>query len=274
MALFFAATFAITWPCFAAFAWLSPREGPGTPGLAAFRMFLLFTGIFAPGIVALLLTWFREGPRGVRSLVERLFLWDVPARWYVFAFGYMAAIKLSAALIHRLWLGAWPRFGDDIWLMPMATIVSTVLLGQAGEELGWRGYALPRMAKQFGFAPSSVLLGLIWAAWHLPLFFAPGADTYNQSFARYTLQVTALSVAMTWLFAHAKGSLLLTMLMHSAINNTKDIVPGIGPAGDSPFGWNGTPISTIALVLLWIPAIYFLARMPRAAAASPPTMGS
>lgn len=273
MLLFLTATFAITWPCFTAYAWLSPAAGSGTPWLTAVRVFLLTLGIFAPGIVALLLTWRREGAPAVRALVARLFMRDVPVRWYVFAAGYMAAIKLAAAAVHRVWLGSWPRFGDDIWLMPFATVVSTVLLGQAGEELGWRGYALPRLAGRFGFAGAGVLLGMIWAAWHLPLFFAPDADTYHQSFARYTLQVTALSVAMTWLFTHTRGTLLLSMLMHAAINNTKDIVPSIGPAAGTPFGWNGTPIGAITLVLLWIAAIYFLARMPRSMAVSPPTTG-
>ena len=234
---------------------------------AAPATFLVLTlGIFAPGIAALALTWRQGGTAAVRMLLGRLFQWNVPLRWYFFAAVYMAAVKLIVALLHRASTGAWPRFGDDIWLMPFAVLVSLMLLGQAGEELGWRGYALPRLAERYGLASSSLILGAIWALWHLPLFFVAGADTYNQSFLRYTLQVMALSVAITWLFAHTRGSLLLAMLMHAAINNTKDIVPSAGPAGTTPFGLNGTLVGMLTLVVLWIPAIYFLMRMPRQAA--------
>ena len=140
---------------------------------------------------------------------------------YVFAVAYMAAIKLSAALIHRVVIGAWPRFGDEVWyLMAAAIAVSTGV--QAGEEVGWRGYALPRLSARVGLAPASVILGVIWASWHLPLFFFPASDTLGQSFPLYLVQVTALSVAVAWLYWRTGGSLLLVMLLHAAVNNTKD----------------------------------------------------
>lgn len=260
LATFFTLTFAISWPCFAAVAMLaSPANGP-RDGVSA--PLLLTVGIFAPGIVAVWLSWRQGGARAVRALVGRLFHWDVPIRWYLFAAGYVAAVKLVVAALHRASTGVWPAFGDNIWLTPFSVLISLVLLGQAGEELGWRGYALPRLAERHGLARSSLVLGAIWALWHLPLFFVAAAETFNQSFPRYTLQVMAVSVAMTWLFAHTGGSLLLAMLMHSAINNTKDIVPSIGPAGTTPFGWQGTLVGLLTLVVLWIPAIYFLFRMP------------
>ena len=75
-----------------------------------------------------------------------------------------------------------------------------------------------------------MLLGLIWAFWHLPLFFIPGVDKSGQSFPVYALQVTALSVAMAWLYGHSNGSLLLAMLMHSAANQSRDDRP-VGRCG-------------------------------------------
>ena len=262
---FFALTFAISWPCFSAVAALArPGDSPAD-WEAPLRILLLMLGIFAPGIVAVWLTARQSGTPAVRMLLGRLFQWQAGIQWYLFAAGYVVAVKLIVALLHRGFTGLWPRFGEDIWLMPFAVLFSLMLLGQAGEELGWRGYALPRLAERYGLASSSLILGVIWALWHLPLFFVAGADTYNQSFLRYTLQVMALSVAITWLFAHTRGSLLLAMLMHAAINNTKDIVPSAGPPGTTPFGMNGTLVGTLTLVVLWIPAIYFLVRMPRQA---------
>lgn len=249
--LFFALTFALTWTSWSAARALPALQGP-----------LLYLGIFAPAIVALALTAYRDGREGVVALLRRLVEYRVGARWYVFAFGFMAAIKLAAAVIHRALLGAWPGFGDEPWpLMIGATLLSLIVGGQSGEELGWRGYALPRLATRFGLAGASVILGVIWAAWHLPLFFFPGAGLKGQSFPLYLAQVTAISVAMAWLWMHAKGSLLLTMLMHAAINNTKDIVPSALPGAANPWSLNATPIGWITAILLWICAAYFIARM-------------
>jgi CAAX protease family protein len=210
------------------------------------------------------LTAFNDGRAGLLSLLRRLFQWQVSWRWYAFAVGYMAAIKLTAAAVHRIAPGSWPRFGSEAWyVMIAATLFSTVVGGQAGEEIGWRGYALPRLAASVGLRTGSVVLGVIWAFWHLPLFYLPGADTYHQSFPVYALQVTALSVAFAWLYAYTKGSLLLTMLMHAAVNNTKDIVPSTGiPGATNPFWVASTPIAWITLGLLWIAAAYFLVKMP------------
>src|SRR5438270_4854883 len=119
----------------------------------------------------------------------------------------MASIKITVAVLHRILTGGWPQFGSDPWyIIVAATVGSTGVGGQSGEEVGWRGYALPRLARHFGYAGGSVFLGIVWALWHLPLFFARGADTHGQSFFVYTLQVTALSVAFAWLYKRTHGS--------------------------------------------------------------------
>lgn len=260
---FFSITYVITWTCFIAAVALSgslPSGTPLGPGLNA----LILLGTFAPSLVALGLTARTAGGAGVHALLSRLVQWEVSGRWYLFAVGYMAAIKLTVALIHRVVTGAWPRFGDEPWYLMLAvTIFSTVIGGQAGEEIGWRGYALPRLAARFGLARASIILGMIWACWHLPLFFLRQADTYEQSFPVYLLQVTALSVTIAWLYGHTNGSLLLTMLMHSAINNTKDIVPSLATTGTNPLTLKASLLSWLTLALLWICAGYFLVRMPR-----------
>ena len=260
--LFFSLTYAVTWASFIAAA-MSGRVAPSGP--APLRGLLLLLGTFAPSLVALWLTARAGGRAEVLALLRRLIQWRVPARWYVFALSYMAAIKLTVALVHRAVTGAWPRFGSEAWyIIVAATVISTVIGGQAGEEIGWRGYALPRLAVRFGLPRASILLGLIWGCWHLPLFFLPGADKYGQSFLVYVLQVTALSVAIAWLYAHTNGSLLLVMLMHSAINQTKDIVPSAVPTATNPFVLSASLVAWLTIALLWIAAGYFLVRMPTA----------
>jgi hypothetical protein len=146
--------------------------------------------------------------------------------------------------------------------MLAATVGSTLTGGQAGEELGWRGYALPRLAARFGLGGASVLLGVLWACWHLPLFLLmPEADTFGQSFPLYLLQVTALSVAMAWLFARTRGSLLPVMLMHAAVNNTKDIVPSAETGATDPWALSRSLVAWITAALLALCAGWFLLRM-------------
>jgi uncharacterized protein len=252
---FFVLAYALMWIAFISLAATRiPIHRP--PGAL-----LVLLGAFAPSLAALWLTARANGTAGVRALLGRVVQWRVGAHWYLFAVGYIPAIKLTAALAHRVATGAWPRFGNEPWyLIPAAIAFSTPF--QAGEEIGWRGYALPRLAERFGLARASILLGLIWAIWHLPQFFIPEADTYRQSFPLFVLQVTALSVAIAWLYARTNRSLLLVMLLHAAVNNAKDIVPSTVPGATNTFGLSTSPVAWLTVALLWICAAYFLARMP------------
>ncbi len=255
LAAFFALTYAIMWACFI------PLAAGVIPAPTPLGSTLVLLGAFAPSLAAVWLTARAEGGSGVRVLLSGIFEWRVAARWYLFAAGYIVTIKLCVALIHRGIFGAWPRFGAEPWyLIPAAILFSTPF--QAGEEIGWRGYALPRLAERFGLARASILLGIIWGCWHLPQFFIEQADTYGQSFWLYLLQVTALSVAIAWLYAKSNGSLLLVMLLHAAVNNSKDIVPSAAPGSTNPFGFHASHVAWFTLALLWICAGWFLSRMP------------
>lgn len=267
---FFLLTYAVTWACFFGSAAMSRSTVPAVAALGRLGGPLFLLGVFAPGLVALGLTAWSDGRKGVRALLGRILRWQVGARWYVFALVYMAVVKLAAALIHRAVTGAWPRFGEtSVLIMAAAIVISTWV--QAGEEIGWRGYALPRLAERLGLAPASLLLGVLWAAWHLPLFLIPGTDTSGQSFPLYLAQVTALSVAMAWLYWKTGGSLLLVMVLHAAINNTKDIVPSgvAAPAALNPWTLSGSLVGWLTAALLWIGAAYFLVRMGRTGTTAP-----
>jgi len=261
---FFLLTFVVSWTLWIAAAAVFDgvvATGQVSPGI---RALIFLPGTFAPSLVALALTARQEVRVGVFSLLQRLFQWRVGMRWYAFAIVYMAAIKLTAALVHRVATGSWPRFGDTaLYVMLAATMFSTVVGGQAGEEIGWRGYALPRLTTRMGLAGASVLLGVIWAAWHLPLFFIPRTDLTGQSFPFFLLAVTPLSTAITWLYWRTNGSLLLTMLMHAAINNTTAIVPSGNTGGTNPWILRTSLIGWTTIALLWIAAVFFMARMPK-----------
>lgn len=239
---------------------ISRGSGQAVPALAALAGAVFLAGVFAPALVALVLTDRAEGRAATQALLGRVFRWRVGVGWYVFAVAYVPAIKLSTALVHRVATGAWPRFGQEAWyVMAAAIVVST--WAQAGEEIGWRGYALPRLAARLGLAPASVILGVIWAAWHLPLFFVLRGATYGQSFPLYLVEVTGLSVAFAWLYWRTGGSLLLTMLLHAAVNNTKDIVPSAVPGAAGSLALSTSLVGWITAAILWATAAGFLFRM-------------
>jgi membrane protease YdiL (CAAX protease family) len=256
---FFVLTYASSWACFAAAAVTVRADASGAGTRLAAGAFGAI-GTISPSIVALALTARTEGIEGLRSLLGRMFKWRVDFRWYAFAALYFAGIKIGVALVHRIATGMWPRFGIEPWyVLAVATVLSTPV--QAGEEIGWRGYALPRLATRTHLARGSLLLGIVWAVWHLPLFFIRGTSNYGQSFPLFTLQVVAISVPMAWLYARTGGSLLLVMLMHSADNQMRNIVPSAEVGASHPLGLSTYLPAWLTVALLWIFGLYFLWRM-------------
>jgi uncharacterized protein len=248
--VYFLLVFALAWLLWAAASWATGVAGNGAAAL------LFLPGTFVPAIVALLLSYRQAGPAGVHALVARIFDWRVGIKWYAFALLYMVVAKLGAAVGFRVMTGDWPVFTDTpIYLLYAAAIFSTPF--QAGEEIGWRGYALPRLASRLGLRGAGILLGVIWAAWHVPLFLLPRTDVVGQPFLVFAVAVTALSVAMTWLWWRTGGSLLPVMVMHAAVNNTTGIVPSF-PAGET-----GTPLMAwLTAGVLWAVALLLVFLMP------------
>ncbi|GAC1654796.1 MAG: hypothetical protein NVS4B3_19080 [Gemmatimonadaceae bacterium] len=258
---FFVLTFALTWLAWSVATALPDRGAVDAFAPSPLRGPLVFGGVVAPAIVALALSARADGRIGVDDLLRPIGRWRVGVGWYLFAAGYTVLVKLAVAPLYRLGVGAWPRFGTSPWsLMVIAVVVSTG--AQAGEEIGWRGYALPRLSARLWLPAASLVLGVLWATWHLPLFlFALGSDTYGQSFLVYLLGVTALSVTMAWLYWRTGGSLLLVMLFHAAFNNTKDIVPSAGAPGSHPFFPHASVVGWLTVALLWLGSAYFLRQM-------------
>jgi membrane protease YdiL (CAAX protease family) len=255
---FFLLTYAITWVCSAI----------GLSGTASSsrlfsmsRTLLLLVGSLAPSVAAFGLTAWEDGISGLRSLLGHLLDWQVSVRWYFFAVFYAVSILLIPDAAHRVIAGTWLPLSHLRWI---AIISSTALYLpiRASEEIGWRGYAIPLLAKKFGLGRASLILGPIWAGWHLPLFFIPGARVYAQSIPVYVLEVTALSVAFAWLYGNTNGSLLPVIVMHSALDEALAFLPSPGIASN-PLDFNGELIVWLIVAVAWLMAAWFLVRMPQ-----------
>ncbi len=236
---------------------------PGNTGLFGGRGPVFLLGVFAPALVALALTAQAEGRSGVTRLLARIGHWRVGARWYAVAIGYFVVIKLAAALVHRVVIDEWPPFGGT----PVALIILGIAMStwvQAGEEVGWRGYALPRLAQYLGLGGASLVLGVVWAVWHMPLFILPDSGSTGQSFPAYLLQVIPMSVVLAFLYWRTDGSLLLAMLMHASVNNTTGIVPAAIGGSTASIALGGSLVAWATVALSWAVATPLLIRMRRA----------
>jgi membrane protease YdiL (CAAX protease family) len=254
LAVFTVLTFAATWTTWLVSAHLAALPGFGIGGPVS------LLGVFAPAIVALFLTARHGGRAAVGRLLAKIGRWNVDGRLYMFAIFYMIGTKLIAAAVQRVATGIWPRFGDTPLPLMFGVIIVSMWV-QAGEEIGWRGFALPKLAKRIGLAWASLVVGVVWALWHLPLFLLAGSGSTGQSFPLYLLHVTALSVAMAWLYWRSAGSLLLVMVMHASVNNTTDVVPAALPNAADPFDVRGSFVAWATVAVSWALAAVLLHQM-------------
>lgn len=202
--------------------WLLVLGVMGRDTLASF-----VPGAFGPPLAALLVTWLVGGRDGTRAFLRRCVLWRVGARWFVLALVGLPALGLLIGLPFRDGTERFAEWSPSLVVTYLATWSFLVVLGGGQEEPGWRGFALPRMQERMGPLPASVVLGVLWGLWHLPVFvFVPGYHSAGRSVASIAtsvlvftaVQAVGQSVLLTWLFNHTRGSVLFPVLAHASLN--------------------------------------------------------
>lgn len=191
-----------------------------------------FLGGAAPSVAGLVITARTEGRDAVRRLIRSLFNIRLPFRWYLFALVLPpAATALSIGLVDHD-LATWQTFalGSVLRQLPVAYALA-LPFGPLGEELGWRGYALPRLLARFGPVAATLMIGVMWTFWHGPMMlWMPGASIPDFmglstfSVAVYLGQITAESAVITWIYLRTGGSVLLAVLAHLAFNTAESVV--------------------------------------------------
>lgn len=223
---------------------------------------MLTLGTFGPTVAALGLTTAAEGKAGLRDIWRRLWLWRVGLGWYVFSLGGTAVIVLIALCLYRLGGGGENLIFNDPsqWYLIIPIFFYVLFFSVCGEETGWRGYALPRLQARYGSLLASLIIGFIWGAWHLPLFWLPGNFHQTIPLTLFLLQSVALAIIYTWLYNHTKGSLLIAHLFHAASNVTLGVLPVLptDTGGDLIPLW----ITVALLSVLTIVVAILLSRTP------------
>ena len=179
-------------------------------------MALYAIGGLAPTIAAFaaVITTRRQSP--FREFLVRLFRWRVGALWYAAAIGTPLTIALIAAGAARLLAPATAPLFTRPWYAFFPLLVS-MIAGGGLEEAGWRGVAQPELERHLSRELAALVVGIVWSAWHLPLFFIPGVTQYRTNFLVFSVQVVGAAMILAWLYGHTR-SIFLCILFHAAMN--------------------------------------------------------
>ncbi len=188
---------------------------------------LLILGSWIPNIAAIIVLGLIIKRKGaIRELFKGWLKFRVNPLWYLAAISPVILGFLTIEVFKALY-GYTPSL--NIFSDPLEFIVLLVLItitGAMGEELGWRGFALPWLQTRMSALGSSVLLGSLWSIWHLPLWFA-GAGFENNPFWAYFITGVAFSIMLTWACNNSKGSLVIASLGHLALNVSVNMFDGV-----------------------------------------------
>lgn len=263
-AAFVLLTFVLSWLFWVpgVIVFLRQREPVITTG----PLLLALLGSYGPTFAAFALTGLARGRPGVRELAGRYLKWRVGVRWPVLAFFLPAVVFLGGLTIKVIAGAAVPPLA---WRqLTVAALFSQIAFnlpsGPLGEEAGWRGYLLPALQRRRPALMSSVIIGVVWAVWHLPMFWVPGValplniEPSVQAAVVYLLAAVATSIVATSLYNSSGGSLLVAVLYHLGLNVWPQLLLRAfvgGPTG----AW--ADLRFAALAAIWTLAIVVIARL-------------
>lgn len=245
---FFALTYLFSWT-----AWAPLVASGGTAGVRT--TLLVLVGGFGPAASALVVTW--AAGDSVRAWAGQILRWRVPVRYWAAALLLPAGFVGAAGALDVLVLGGTL---DPVPLASLATYPLTLafvfLVGGGNEEPGWRGFALPRLQAGHSALVASLVVGLGWLVWHLPLFAVPGSAQAALPLPFYAVAVVAESVVFTWLYNGTGGSVLLAVVLHASVNNAPDFYLAGGPTAITTARGYGLVTVVVVVIAVAIVAVH------------------
>lgn len=213
--------------------------------------------IFAssPTISAVATSAIIGGMPEIKRLLAGFTRWNVGLKWYLAAL-FLVIGPLGIALAYMATGNAAPGPQPGLTIpVLIGQMIIVLLSGPLSEEAGWRGFALPRLQEKHNALTSSLILGFIWAGWHIPLYFLPGSSQAKLTipFWAYVALVVTVCAFLTWLYNNTRGSLIITVLGHFSFNLSGGVVAGIlGLLPQSIFFVTAGPGLVIAVVVIFM----------------------
>lgn len=184
-----------------------------------------YMALFGPAVAAFVLMAIQSGKTGVKSLWRRGWSLNFDKKWLLPAILLVPISGLITWLILNLLKVPieWQYGAPPAMIVPIGILIW--LLNAYPEEYGWRGYALPRLLEKSTPLTASLILGIIWGLWHLPLHFIPTTTQYVIPIWQYLVQTIVLSVLYTWLHRGTGGSVFIASLFHTFSNIAGAAIP-------------------------------------------------
>jgi membrane protease YdiL (CAAX protease family) len=223
---------------------------------------LYMFGGFVPSLLAIFLTWKQEGMAGLRLLGRRILQFKIGWRWYLSTVLIVVVGTVGQLAINKL-LGN--PFDGRLFLTQLGNFLPLLVIGPLSEEIGWRGYALGRLQTRWNALISSVIIGLVWALWHLPLFLMVGTSQHELGFPflGFLVGLLANSVLYTWLYNNTKGSLWSAILLHWLFTYAMQVM-ATGVTRSALYNWlENLPYVIFAIIVIWIWKPQLLNRDPK-----------
>lgn len=237
---FFVLAFGLSWLAWTPFVLggnglgVLPLTVPGDPAIS--QLYGVLPGAYlGPITAALVVTALTEGRSGLHAWRGRLLRLRVGWRWpLAITVGVPAVILASTFVLPSAWSAARP-FPPILLLLYLPMLAIQILTTSLAEEPGWRDFALPRLQRRWGPLAGTVILGLLWGAWHLPLFLTTWAGPHPTWWGPVVFVASSvpLSLVMTWVFNRTGQSVPMVMLLHAGVNSTFSLLwPAMFPAMD------------------------------------------
>ena len=236
-----------------------------------FNIFFIIKAFAGPFLAAIIMVNITEGKAGAARFRRRFVQMHAGWQWYLFILLVIPALFLLGIILQPGALASFHGLPNNSLVFYLVNyLINFVIIfffgGPLAEEPGWRGFALPRMQLRFGPLGGALLLGVVWAFWHLPDFLTraqgggPGTGwgTFFTNLPIFVLLVVALNIVITWVYNHTQGSLFIAILLHASVN-TAGILPELFPNPNIPVF---TMSNVAMLIAVTVPAllIVFLTR--------------
>ena len=210
---------------------------------------------FGPLVSAFTLTYLYEGTKGVKNLLKRGVDYRFGKKWYIPIFLLFPAITGGALLLAILSGEALPELST--LFEPLSIVVGFVYIfflgGPFQEEWGWRGYALGRLQARWNALVSSIVLGVLWGAWHIPLFFIAGTIQSQTPIWGFMILILCGTILFTWIYNNTGGSILAVMLFHTMNNLSFFMFPTLETALGGLYLLILNIVFTAAIIVIWGP---------------------
>jgi membrane protease YdiL (CAAX protease family) len=198
---------------FSALFWIPDiliTQGVSLPGVLAF---LPNISIFVPFIVAIILIAINDGTKGLKKLFKKAWNWRFKKIWLLYIFLITLLLPLIAYIVNIFVSDSAFSLANSPQMIPLIAVI-ILFTGGPVEEFGWRGYALPILQRKFNALTSSLILGIVWSIWHLPLHFISTSVQYNIPIHEFFLVTVVASILYTWVYNGTGGSLSAVILYH------------------------------------------------------------